>query len=147
MSHDSHMKITNLADLIRQGESAFSAGNVEEAARCFQAALDINPGHADALNNLAVLCHHSGDLERAELLFLRAAALAFESSDPLINLSSVALQSGQIPESTGYLERALRIEGETPRILEQMSFLCDAMGEAQTAATLYRKARSITVAT
>lgn len=142
MSHQSQMKITNLEDLIKQGENAFAQGQINEARQYFQRALDINPGYADALNNLAVLCHHSGDLDQAELLFLRASALARDPADALVNLSSVACQSGLIPESTGYLERALVLEGETPRILEQMSFLCDAMGDPVASAQLYRRARA-----
>ena len=113
----------------------------------FEAVLASNPGHSEALNNLAVLCHHAGDLENAEVLFLRAAALAKDPSDALINLSSVAWQAGKIPESTGYLERSLRLEGETPRVLEQMSLLCDSLGDPHAAAALYKKARRLSDST
>ena len=143
MSSDSQPQFTNLDDLITKGEALFSAGAIEEAKRCFEAVLASNPGHSEALNNLAVLCHHAGDLANAEVLFLRAAALAKDPSDALINLSSVAWQAGKIPESTGYLERSLRLEGETPRVLEQMSLLCDSLGDPHAAAALYKKARRL----
>ncbi len=147
MSTDSHPKITNLDELIKRGEQHFAQGQVEDAHRCFAAALELNPGHSEALNNLAVLCHHSGDLDQAEIFFLRAAALANDPSDALLNLSAVAWQAARIPESTGYLERCLRLEGETPRVLEQMSFLCDSMGDPHAAAALYKKARKISTST
>ena len=55
MSSDSQPQFTNLDDLITKGEALFSAGAIEEAKRCFEAVLASNPGHSEALNNLAVL--------------------------------------------------------------------------------------------
>jgi len=141
MSGGSQPKITNLEDLISAGEKAFNSGQIDQAKAFFEAALETNPGHAVGLNNLAVLCHHLGDLEQAEILFLRSAALAQNPADALINLSAIAWQQNNIPESTGYLERALEIEGETPRVLEQMSHLCESMGDPVSSAHLFRKAR------
>ena len=89
------------------GETAFSEGRFEEAQKIFVSILHQDPGHADALNNLAVLCQQNGDLKQAEVLFLRAAALSAQPGPIFTNLSAVALDSGQIPAATGYLERAL----------------------------------------
>ena len=95
MSGGSQPKITNLEDLISAGEKAFNSGQVDQARACFEAALESNPGHAVGLNNLAVLCHHSGDLEQAELLFLRAAALAQNPADALLNPLGDRMAAGQ----------------------------------------------------
>ena len=45
------------------------------------------------------------------------------------------------------LERSLRLEGETPRVLEQMSLLCDSLGDPHAAAALYKKARRLSDST
>ncbi|MEE2789392.1 MAG: sulfotransferase [Myxococcota bacterium] len=129
--------------VVEQGEKAFSEGRFDDAKQVFETVLAADPCNIRALNNLAVICQQSGDHTHAELLFLRAAALSQSPGSIFVNLSALALNASRMPEATGYLERALESDGETPRILEQMSVITECMGDAQTATSLWHKARQM----
>ena len=142
MSSNSKENEISIENVLLEGEKAFNEGRLEDAYQCFQAVLSVDGANPRALNNLAVLCHQSGDLVQAETLFLRAAILNADPTDALVNLSAVAQHDNRLPEAAAYLERALEQSGETPKILEQMSNLAEMMGDAQTSRHLWAKARS-----
>ncbi len=111
MSNDGNGPDLTIDSLLAEGERAFSEGRVDDARELFERILAVDGAQATALNNLAVLCHQSGDLGQAETLFLRAAVLQSDPADALINLSAVAQHDQRLPEAAAYLERALELRG------------------------------------
>mgnify|MGYP001274680517 CR=1 FL=1 len=146
MSSNSQETEITVKDVLREGEEAFAEGRLDDARKCFESVLSIDGAQPQALNNLAVLCHQSGDLDLAEMLFLRAAVLQSDPTDALVNLSAVAQHASRLPEAAAYLERALERSGETPRVLEQMSNLAEVMGDPITGKQLWQKARAAATA-
>jgi FkbM family methyltransferase len=82
-------------NLIADGERRFAVGDNAGARHCFERALRQVPGHAVALNNLAVLCWESGDAGQA-LLHLAQALEA----DP--DNREVVFNSVQMLDATGH---------------------------------------------
>jgi tetratricopeptide (TPR) repeat protein len=97
-----------LRDEVIIGERHFAAGEPEEAAKHFQAALTADPESVRALNDLGVVSYLFG--EKTACLQFLDSALSLDRRDPetLLNLAETKLQLGDAGEARrlhGFLER------------------------------------------
>ena len=60
----------NADEWIVEGEEAFGASELDDAARCFESALSTDPINAVALSNLGVVHHTRGQLDETERFYL-----------------------------------------------------------------------------
>jgi tetratricopeptide (TPR) repeat protein len=97
--------------LIARGNLAFNEGDLKAAERHYRRALRLEPGHAGANNNLAMVLLTRGrkkDLERAEGFAKRA----LDGGGPLKpyvleTLASIYIAEGRVPEARRSLEEAV----------------------------------------
>ena len=75
--------------LTQEGEDHFNAGNIEDAQRAFNKALEINPENVTALNNLGVLSWHKGDVQKAVENLQLALKLNPSDKDAAHNLQEI----------------------------------------------------------
>lgn len=80
-----------------------------EAQRHYERALDINPYHARALNNLGIGLGRRGKPAEAAGLYRRAIAIAPADPDALTNLSGALMAMGRFEEALTTAESALKI--------------------------------------
>lgn len=96
-------------ELLEAGEAHYGAGRVDDAERCFRAALDRAPENARALNDLAVLLFERGDAGPAIELFTRLVDQDPFDRVALTNLDAVLRHFGRgdlaVPSLRRYLER------------------------------------------
>ncbi|MFN8741015.1 MAG: tetratricopeptide repeat protein [Pirellula sp.] len=95
--------------LIDQGLKQFESGKLGKAETSFRKALDTAPGLAAGHNNLGNLYLARHELYQAAWEFERAAILAPDQPDPLINLGLVYEQAGQLEIAADYYTQALEI--------------------------------------
>jgi len=57
------------------GVLALEAGETQEAERCFRRAVELDPGYADAVNNLGVALERQGRADEARARYEEARAL------------------------------------------------------------------------
>ena len=82
----------NAALLVAQGEELFGTGNMTEAAKLFQRAIDLDPANEDAHNNLGVIYWQNNNPMEAIRCFQEAIKLNPGNINAIDNLSE-ALQS------------------------------------------------------
>ncbi len=143
MSGTENSGVAEVEVIVARGEAAFGEGRLDDAEADFREALGLDGINSVALNNLAVLLHHRGDHEGAELYLLRSAVLGRHPSDALVNLAAIAQAQQNFAEATAYLQVALDKYGQTPVIMEQMALLSEAMGDGETAARLRAQALAL----
>ena len=85
-------------------------GRRAEADVEYQRALDRNPNHLDALNNLGAALAGQGQLEAAARLFERLVAVSPEDADARANLGIVLIAEGAYGLATRQFREALRLE-------------------------------------
>jgi Tfp pilus assembly protein PilF len=91
------------------GTQYYQRGDLEHAAREFEAALQHRPDFAPAHNNLAfVLVKQGRELERARRHVEAALAADPGNADYLTTLATLELQQGRLPQARTALEAALR---------------------------------------
>src|SRR5450631_316423 len=104
-----------------------SAAGLRGAAEAYQSALNIDPGHVDALNNLGMLSYEQGVLSDALVLFQRAAELHPHHMLSHFNLGSVLEESGELEKARKHLRLAVRMEEEHADAHYNLAFVCDKL--------------------
>ena len=61
----------------------------DEALASYDRVMAIKPDHAEACNNRGLILSNKGDMQEAEKMFLKAAALNPNFPDPLFNLATI----------------------------------------------------------
>ena len=95
--------------LVNLGNAEAASGRRAEAEEAYRAAIDLTPGEADALNNLAwLLLTDTSRLEEAEALARRAADQPGpDRSQALDSLGRIRLSRGRCAEAASAFEQAL----------------------------------------
>jgi tetratricopeptide (TPR) repeat protein len=99
-----------------KAQQAFSRGNkmIEkgahaEAAGLYEEAVELDPTHAEAINNLGSALSYLGRYEEAERCFREAMAIKPNFSDPHANLGVLLRQKSHLADSEAFLRRALKL--------------------------------------
>lgn len=119
----------NADDWIVEGEAAFGASDLDDAARCFESALSTDPINAVALSNLGVVHHTRGQLDEAERFYLKAAAFNEIHADSYFGLAQLWCERGNHGLALRYAARGLVRQPEHPELIElatSLSQLIDA---------------------
>ncbi|MBF0308696.1 MAG: tetratricopeptide repeat protein [Magnetococcales bacterium] len=144
MSGENLNSALNPSLLFREAAEAHQQGLLEQAEKAYRKVLTLQPTHAQALNNLAVLLESWGRFEEALPLMVKAQTLRPEDAEPLNNLGSLYLRMGRIKESADALTRALTLRPHYTEALHNLGALMERMGRFDLALDAYRQALALT---
>ncbi len=119
-----------------------ASGNRAEAIAAYERAIEIDPGHVDALINRGMLAYEQGDLRKAGQSFQKAVELAPDNPIARFNLGSVLEETGRLDEARKNLREAVRINPRYADAHYNLAFVCDKLGtnsEAREHWALYVK--------
>lgn len=122
-----------MKDKLKQGETFFSEGKIEEAEKCFLELLNENSEDSEILNNLSVVSHAKGDYEKAEGYLLKSLSVNEEHLDSLVNLADLYQSNNRWEEAASQLEKYIKIDNEDPNIFNQLAMLYLEAGNIQNA--------------
>ena len=128
-----------MEDRLKQGETLFAEGKIEEAEKCFLDLLDQNPEDAEALNNLGVIHHTRGNVQEAEGYFLKAVEAKEDYLDTLLNLADLYQNAKRWEEGALHLEKCIAIDDQDPNIYNQLGMVYLEMGDSQRAREVLAK--------
>ena len=123
-----------------QAQIHYMQSNSERAEGLFRQALELNPGHVGANNDLAwLLASQSRDLDAANDLADRAVRMDM-NADTLDTLGFVRLQAGDPKAATEILRKALEQRPDSPSIEFRLGLALSASGEKKAAREMFQKA-------
>lgn len=99
-----------------KGVICYERGDIDEAAACFRAAIDLAPGALPALNNLAICQLQSGRLDEGLRALLELEAQAPEEGHVLRNIAIVYMMRDDNARALEYLDRAEAVDPENQEI-------------------------------
>lgn len=120
-------------------EQSESEAGLRAAAEAYQSALNIEPGHVEALNNLGMLSYEQGSVADATLLFHRAVELHPDHMLSHFNLGSVLEESGGLEKARQHLRIAVRLDAEHADAHYNLAFVCDKLGAFAEARRHWRR--------
>lgn len=116
------------------------AGRPAEAAALYQATLEENPGHTDALFNLGALLGAQGQFDEATGCYERVLELMPEDPDTLSNLGNVMMSRGRPAEAIAYYRRAIARNPSLAAAHANLGKACHSAGSNEEALEHYRRA-------
>lgn len=100
--------------LYNLGAAYQKAGQSQQAMRCYESALRLEPGDLQALNNMGVLLVGRGRTDEAIRYFERAVELDANYVKALNNLGIALREKGRVDDALQKWQRALAIEPNQP---------------------------------
>jgi len=126
-------------DLIKEGETLFSEGKIEEAEKSFLSLLKNDPANAAILNNLGVIYHTQDNIEKAEEFFLKTHRINRDYLDPLLNLVDLYQNAKRWKEAVLQLMKCIAIDDQDPNLYNQLGMIYLEMGDFQKAREVLAK--------
>lgn len=99
-------------------------GSFEEAIKCFDKAISLNPRHALAMNNKGLSLRRLGRLEEAIEWFDRAIKVAPRFVKPYSNKGETLGMMGRREEAAKWFQKALEVEPCYPRAIQGLQQYC-----------------------
>jgi len=126
-----------------RGVTAAAGGDTERALRCFQQALEIKPGFAEAHNNLGMILLGRGRLDEAAQAFRRAIDSRPEYATALYNLAGVQLRRGELPQAVaGYRTLLAHTPGDAGA-QHGLGQACLRLGRLEEAVAAFQRALAL----
>jgi Tfp pilus assembly protein PilF/peroxiredoxin len=126
--------------LYRLGTLLAKSGEAGRARAAFERALALQPGLAEASNDLGALLAQGGEIEAAIERFRAALASTPDYPDALNNLGYALLLTGRDEEARALYEKALALQPDFPEALNNLGLLFGRAGELERAERLFRDA-------
>ena len=101
----------------------FTQGDMPQAYEHYLKCLDINPGHAMALNNLGILFHSQGQYREAALLFQRSLLMEPGNTRRMLNLAAAQFASGDPDAARATINNVLKIAPSMPEAAQLKSIV------------------------
>jgi tetratricopeptide (TPR) repeat protein len=125
--------------LLAEGDKLFAEGAFDQAARCYQDVLTLDPRHAGARNNLGATFCKLGQYKEAEDQFRRAIGLRAAFADAHSNLGTVLRWTGRNTESEMPLRRALKLKPASLNAQISLGTTLLVLGRLHDAGVLFEK--------
>lgn len=123
--------------LLQAGLTHHRAGRLQEAARCYEHLLEVQPLNADALNLLGVIARQQNDLDTSERLILRAIRQNADMATYHHHLGKTYAQMGRPDDAAQSYRRALSLNPEDRDSLQLLALLLSEAADRDGAAALY----------
>ncbi len=112
-------RVADAGEYCARGVELQKAGDMRGAEKAYRMALDADPGHVDALNNLGVLHLRKGELEEARRCFEKAARLSPEYADAFYNLACLHAVRGEHDAALARLRQAVSMDASARKWAKQ----------------------------
>jgi tetratricopeptide (TPR) repeat protein/SAM-dependent methyltransferase len=116
------------------------AGDLARARGLYEQIIERDPGHADALHFLGLVCFQGEDAERAQAFIRRAIEQKPQVAPYHDHLGTVLESRGALDEALEAYREAARLAGEDAERSFNMGVVLERLGRAEEAEAAYRKA-------
>ncbi len=124
-------------ELYNRAVTLGAQGELDAAARCYEQALQIRPGFAEAHNNLGMIHLSHARLDAAAQRFRQALAHRPDYANALFNLAGILLRQGNNGEAIDAYRRLLELHPADNLARIQLGLAHSARGELDAAVTCF----------
>ncbi len=114
-------------------------GQAEAAEAAYRSVLEAEPGHPDALNNLALLCKQRGAMQEAEEAYHDSLLSRPQAPEVLSNLGVLLLEQGRLKESETALQEAVKVRPDYVEAWNNLGNLLQGQRRYEEAEAAYRE--------
>ena len=125
---------------LQQGEAFYAAGDKAAARACFQAVLETEPTHVEALNNMAVLAFEQTDYAQALAFLDKALAVNFHMPAARENQLRIYIRQSDWQQARPAADKLLQLAPAQPGIIDMAVQACLALKDSVWAIELIKLA-------
>ena len=118
-------------------------GNLEPAIHHYQAALQLNPEHAQAHHNLGLALHALQQFEQALSCFDRALTIQPNDADALFNRGNALIELGRINEAIQAYEQAAALGSQQPMLFNNLGNARRELGQLEASLAAFQTALTL----
>jgi tetratricopeptide (TPR) repeat protein len=137
---------TTASDILihfNQGVDLSHQRDYVKAIRAYQKVIELDPGYAEAYNNLGIIYHETGDSDRALAAYQKAIETNPRYEKALNNLGVLLYLKGRYEESKQAFQKALAINANNIESHINLGILFKKLGLVDQAIESYHRALSI----
>ncbi len=116
-----------------RGDEYLEQGKLADATECYQQAVSINPGNAEAHCSLGIVFFQQDLLEDAERHLKQAILIDSKMAKACYFLGATALKQGKLNESIENLNKALELKPDAEIIYRDLCYALFQSGQIETA--------------
>lgn len=135
--------ISKAAELYDQGIAFQDKGQLDEAIKCYQKAIELNPNLTGAFYNLGVAFQKKGDIDRAILYYEIAIGLNPDMLEAHHNLGIVFKDKGRFDDAIMCFQRVIQLKPDHAGAYYNFGNTLVAKGQFNEALQSYQKAIEI----
>ncbi len=129
--------------MLRQGESFFNSGKMDEAEKCFKKIADNDQDNIEALNNIGVIAFIRSDYKKAMNYFSKALAVNDLYARSIENYSKTLVAMGKYLEGLNFIRESIKKGVMNTELLNMMGNCFIELKDIKTAYTVFEKSLSI----
>lgn len=132
--------MTQIAEALTTALQHHQAGQLAEAQRLYQAILQQQPHHPNALYLLGLIAHQTGQLSIAINLYQAAIAAKPDYAEAHVNLGAALQQQGQMDAAIAHYQAALRVNPNNANAHVNLGVTLQQQGRLEAAIGRFQKA-------
>lgn len=137
-------RVEHVRRMKNRGSKLRREGNLEEAMKHFEWALEINPKCTTCLKDLAEILHFKKDFSNAEIRIRKALELLEnQDSDALFTLGLILSEQGRDEESIQAYQKSVKLNAEDAELCYNLGIKLGARGNAEEEIDMYQKTTEI----
>lgn len=136
-------KRSDFQKVLEQGEKLYLEGNLLDARTCFTKLLEVEPDHAEILNNLGVIAFQENLLDEALSFFQKALSKEPGFYDAVENTAKVLEAKGEYLEALKRFRNALEIGGLRTETLNSMARCFLELDDRKSAGEVLRESLTL----
>lgn len=125
---------------VAEGRVALTDGLLEEAARAFEAALNVRPEHAETLTTLAGVLDRLGRPDEAMQYLQRAAVLGSDPFRSYVEMGQLMVEQGAYGEAIQALREAVKLRADRPNAFALLAQAYAGDGQPEQAVLAWQQA-------
>ncbi|UJP05899.1 MAG: tetratricopeptide repeat protein [Nitrosomonas sp.] len=129
-----------IAQLIAKASQLQRSGKLEEAAKFYYTALQLNPDHPEALHGLGLVLRAQNDLDGALPLIQQAIILAPDRPDYYNDLGILFQERGELEKAISFHKRAIKVKADFTAAFINLGVAYKRIGKLDEAIAAYRQA-------
>jgi predicted O-linked N-acetylglucosamine transferase (SPINDLY family) len=102
--------IERVTEMVDAGFAHHEAGELDQAESLYRRALEMDPGHAEALHLLGLIAYQRGKFQSAIELINRALTELDDLPEAHLNLGNALREGGRLAEAVGSYRRAIALD-------------------------------------
>jgi tetratricopeptide (TPR) repeat protein len=131
--------LPNAEEVLQQGISFHQSNRLDDAIRCYQKVLELQPENTVAISNMGLVLQTNGKLDAAVANYQQAISIKPDFADAYSNLGNALKEQGKIDEAVASYRQAISIKPGLADVHNTLGNILKEQNKLDEAVVCYKK--------